>query len=107
VKSEMQRLTQEVEELGRQWQARKDIQADAAIQQCSKRASTFVTGLIEAAETDAVSKNRGQSAKTGVRVHFRRLTLRELMSASSKLFLKVQPDPCFLPASPKYLCAGR
>ncbi|WP_028233002.1 TrlF family AAA-like ATPase [Paraburkholderia mimosarum] len=58
IKSEVQRLTQEVEELGRQWQARKDIQVDAAVQQRAKRASTFVTDVIAAAEADAAAVER-------------------------------------------------
>lgn len=55
VSGDVQKLTQEVEELGRQWQARNDIQAEAAMQQAAHQASAFAASVLETAKADAAA----------------------------------------------------
>ncbi|WP_436231273.1 TrlF family AAA-like ATPase [Caballeronia sp. LjRoot29] len=58
VSADMQRLKQELEELGRQWQARNDIQADAATHQQAQGAKRFVENVVQHANTDALALQR-------------------------------------------------
>jgi ABC-type cobalamin/Fe3+-siderophores transport system ATPase subunit len=50
---EVQRTKQELDELTRQWQARKEIQADAAAHRLSQEAKQFVAGAVALANSDA------------------------------------------------------
>lgn len=52
---EVQRTKQELDELTRQWQARKDIQADAAAHRTAQDAKKFVAGAAALAKSDAES----------------------------------------------------
>lgn len=52
---EVQRTRQELDELTRQWQARKEIQADAAAHRLAQDAKKFVAGASELAKSDAES----------------------------------------------------
>lgn len=50
---EVQRAKQELDELTRQWQARKDIQVDAQAHRSAQDAKRFAAGAVQQAKTDA------------------------------------------------------
>ncbi len=51
--AEVQRSMQELDELTRQWQARRDIQADALVHRRAKEASRFASGVVTQAQSDS------------------------------------------------------
>ena len=53
--TELHRLEQELVELNRQWQARKDIQGDAVAQQSAQQAAKHVKSIVDAARSDATA----------------------------------------------------
>lgn len=55
VEAEVSRITQELQELTRQWQARKDVQGEAQAHQRARQAIGFVEESIKGADTDAKS----------------------------------------------------
>lgn len=53
IAGEVQRTRQELDELTRQWQARKDIQSDALVHRRAQEAKCFIDGAIGVAKLDA------------------------------------------------------
>lgn len=59
--AEVQRIKQELDELTRQWQARKDIQSDAAAHRLAQYAKKFVSDATALVESDAETLRRALS----------------------------------------------